>query len=1162
MLKSHEKFHSKNGKRQILVADDEQINREILGAILSEDYEVLFAEDGEQALQIMQENGDTLSLVLLDLMMPVMSGLELLKCVKGDPVLQRIPVIVLTSDQPAEIESLGLGAIDFIPKPYPQTGVILARVLRTIELSEDRQIIQHTERDSLTGLYTREYFFRYAEQYDRHHKDADMDCIVIDVNHFHMINERYGKAYGDKVLNRIGERLREMVSEADGIVCRHEADMFMIYCPHRTDYKAILDNASLSYAEDAQANNRVRLRMGVYPSVDKTLDIERRFDHAKIASDTVRGSFTKTIAMYDSQLHESELYQERLIEDFHTAIREEQFSIFYQPKFYVRSEIPELASAEALVRWKHPELGMISPGLFIPLFENNGLIQQLDNYVWRQAAAQVHDWKTRLGISVPVSVNVSRIDMYDPDLVGKFRNLLEEYDLKPEEFRLEITESAYTQDSQDIIDTVNELRDLGFRIEMDDFGTGYSSLNMISTLPIDALKLDMKFIRNAFRDGKDTRLIEIIIDIADYLSVPVIAEGVETEEQLNALKAMGCDIVQGYYFSKPLPAEEYEVYVAEKKKHHTQEAYSRKKAEEKQPTERAVSTSIAHALTSGFECIYYVDVQNGHYVEFSANGRYEDLQIERGGTDFFDDVRQNIPRLVHPDDRDRLYVFIQKDALLSQLVGGQTFTMTYRIVEEGKPVYYNLRAVNTYIRDNHHIVIGVSNIDAQMRQAIEDMDAREQNSAFVDLACALSSDFESIYYVDLLTNDYTQFTARSRYQDLKIQSSGHDFFSECQRNIPLVVYRDDQRRMAELFSRESLEKTFAEQPSITVPYRLMIENTPVCYQMKIARAQEDANHIVIGVSSVSTGAQIEETRLETHTYARLAQALSKDYFSIYLVDMDTDEYTEYSSDNTYKRLNVERSGRDFFETCCQDVMRHVCPEDTNKALAVWDKARLLPELEKGNTVSCTYRHLIEGTPVYINCKVLRMADGNDDRHIIIGVSNVDAQMKREQELLLARERANRDPLTGVKSKHFYVETETEINREIADGTTLPFAIAVCDVNGLKLVNDTYGHEAGDKLIKDAAMLICNIFDHSPVFRYGGDEFVVILKRRDFEKRSELMRMLKEQNETNAASGGVVIASGLADFVAGQDKDVASVFKKADVDMYENKRILKNARGGA
>ena len=565
MLKGHEVFHSINGKRQILIADDEMINREILGEMLRDDYEVLLAEDGITTLEMIKQYRETLSLVLLDILMPGMSGLDVLKAMKEDTLLSHIPVIMMTAERDSEVESLRLGAVDFIPKPYPAVDVVHARVLRTIELSEDREIIQSTEKDLLTGLYNKEFFYRYAEQYDHYHKDKEMDAVIIDVNHFRMVNERYGKSYGDEVLRLIGEQLLETVDEIGGLACRQEADTFLLYCPHAGNPGDILDAASMRLAGQNMSDNRIRLRMGIYECVDKSIDIERRFDRAKMAADSAKGSFTKTIGIYDDDLHEKQLYAEQLIEAFPAAIREKQFKVYYQPKFDVRPDTPVLTSAEALVRWIHPELGMISPGAFIPLFEENGLIQQLDYYVWEEAARQIREWKDRLKYSIPVSVNVSRIDMYDPNIVETLENLIEKHGLSGRDMLLEVTESAYTQDSAQIIETAQRLREKGFQIEMDDFGTGYSSLNMISTLPIDALKLDMQFIRNAFREDGNTHMLEVIIGISDFLSVPVIAEGVETEEQLHALKNLGCDIVQGYFFSKPVPASEFEPFILQKK---------------------------------------------------------------------------------------------------------------------------------------------------------------------------------------------------------------------------------------------------------------------------------------------------------------------------------------------------------------------------------------------------------------------------------------------------------------------------------------------------------------------------------------------------------------------------------------------------------------------
>ncbi len=564
MQDTHLRFHSSNGKRLVLVVEDEIINREILSNILSDTYELLFAENGQEALEAIHAHFDTLSLVLLDLVLPDIHGMDILKSVKEAPELSRIPVIVMTSDRESEVDSLTFGASDFISKPYPMPKVIRARVRRTIELSEDRAILRQTERDSLTGLLNREFFYRYAEQYDMYHKDQTMDAIVMDVNHFHLLNERHGKAFGDHILQQIAAYLKEMILEYGGLVCRLEADTFLIYCPHRTDYQSILDTIGAYLGEDSRS--LVRLRMGVYSEVDKTIDIERRFDRAKMAADTVRSSFAKAVAIYDNALHESEIYAEQLLEGFKAAIDEKQFVVFYQPKFDIQTQEPVLHSAEALVRWKHPTLGMISPSVFIPLFEKNGLIQVLDRYIWRQVAEQIQDWKTRLHFCVPVSVNVSRIDMLDSQLVESMEQLVTETGLTHADLHLEITESAYTQDAVQIIETVNRFRDKGFTIEMDDFGSGYSSLNMVSTLPIDALKLDMQFIRNAFSERKDTRMLEVVFDIADSLNVPTIAEGVETAEQMFTLKAMGCDVVQGYYFSRPIPPEEFESFLVARQK--------------------------------------------------------------------------------------------------------------------------------------------------------------------------------------------------------------------------------------------------------------------------------------------------------------------------------------------------------------------------------------------------------------------------------------------------------------------------------------------------------------------------------------------------------------------------------------------------------------------
>ena len=543
-------------KRHILIVDDEMVNREILGNLLKNDYEIHFAENGKQAQDILLRREHIYSLVLLDLLMPVMDGFELIEIIKNDEKLRSIPIIVMTSEKDAEVKSIKLGASDFITKPFDMPDVILARCERIIELQEDKNLINAAEKDHLTGLYTKDFFTEYIRQIEKYNPEKKMDIMVINIEHFHLINELYGRKQGDKVLICIADILSKLFEQTQDIGCRTEADYFYVYSENGTNYEDILVRL-LSGLEESVPASRVRLRMGVYSDVDKSLMAENWIDRAKTACDRIRGDYSRHIAYYNNEFYEKSKYQERLINDIDDAIASKDLIVYYQPKYGIQSDTPTLKSAEALIRWKHPEFGMISPGDFIPLFESNGLIQKLDRYVWKEAARQVGEWKKTYGISVPVSVNVSRMDIYYPKLRDDFKELLKENGLETNELMLEITESAYADNADQLVNVIENLRSDGFVIEMDDFGSGYSSLNMLTTIPIDALKMDMKFIRNMQKDEKSMKLVELVLDIAKFLQVPVIAEGVETEEQLMLLKERGCDIIQGYYFSKPVPPDEF-----------------------------------------------------------------------------------------------------------------------------------------------------------------------------------------------------------------------------------------------------------------------------------------------------------------------------------------------------------------------------------------------------------------------------------------------------------------------------------------------------------------------------------------------------------------------------------------------------------------------------
>ena len=387
-----------------------------------------------------------------------------------------------------------------------------------------------------------------------------MDAIAINFSRFHLINELRGRKFGDSVLKALAEGIKILVKEFSGLACRYDADTFYLYIGGGNSYEQMLKilqerlSCLLSPSE-------MRLRMGIFTDEKRSLPIIQRFDHALQACNSLRGKKGGVFRLYDEKMAEKEVFDALLLKDFESAIAQKQFKVNYQPKFNIKGEKPVLCSAEALVSWIHPTLGRVRPDLFIPLFEENGLITMLDQYVWEEAAKQIRKWKDDWGLTVPVSVNVSRVDINFPEFSDFISRIVRENNLLPSEYMLEITESAYTEDSRLIIDVVNNLRKCGHKIEMDDFGSGYSSLNMITSMPIDALKLDKAFIDNIAAGNKEMRLVELVLDIARNLEVPVIAEGVETEEQYKLLKAAGCDIIQGYYFSKPLAPEEFIKFV-------------------------------------------------------------------------------------------------------------------------------------------------------------------------------------------------------------------------------------------------------------------------------------------------------------------------------------------------------------------------------------------------------------------------------------------------------------------------------------------------------------------------------------------------------------------------------------------------------------------------
>lgn len=427
------------------------------------------------------------------------------------------------------------------------------------EAKEAKSTIEFLERDPVTSLYTETAFYRHAEELLREHPDVDFDIIALDIERFKMVNEAFGTETGNRLLNHVALCLLSIRTPEKSLFTRARADMFFALVPRTQGIYEQLNRNIENLLENYPLPMRLQIKAGVYTVENREITVPRMCDRALLALRSIKGIFGKQIVPYDDSMRVRMMLEQKIIDSMEEALRTDQFQIYIQPKVEIASATP--IGAEVLVRWFHPEYGMIPPSDFIPIFEKNGFIYALDQYVWKKACELLRRLKETNKLDIPLSVNVSRVDIYQPNLQEVLTAAVNESGLSQKDLHLEITETAYGEDTKQLLAVVHRLKEQGFVIEMDDFGNGYSSLNTLSELPIDVLKLDLKFLELG-RDVKRRRTImQFVVNLAEALNLQVIAEGVETEEQAALLREMGCRCAQGYLYGRPMPVEEFYTYM-------------------------------------------------------------------------------------------------------------------------------------------------------------------------------------------------------------------------------------------------------------------------------------------------------------------------------------------------------------------------------------------------------------------------------------------------------------------------------------------------------------------------------------------------------------------------------------------------------------------------
>lgn len=539
-------------RRRILLIDQEAHKRGELAEQLSERFDVVEKEDIEEGIRLLEERFSDFSVVILNEQIPGSSSSTLLPKITGNPFLAAVPAIVLSNRISPFEESrlLELGASDCIEMPV-EKNVLLSHIFNLIRLKEMNGTLQYLKRDEQTGLLSKQAFAFYTKQLLRDNPDKDYALIMTDVDQFTALRAIYGEETANYLLLHIAGQLNQYAEE--GICGRYTSDRLVCLMPAETVSRQWLEELLERMKERSPIVDAV-VRCGVYQPIDRELSIQRIFDRTIFALKSIKSTYDEMIGYYDGSVSQRYVRELGYALRFQEALRNEEFEIWYQPKFDPYQNI--MTGAEALVRWRNPDGSYNMPGEFLSLFESNGMIHWLDEYMFRLVCRQQKAWKDSGLKPVPVSINLSRRSMHQSGLAERYHAIAEEYEIKPEFLPIEITESTAIGGIQ-LQNAALQLVRQGFPIHMDDFGAGYSSMQTLNVLKFDTIKLDKGLI-DFIGDEKGELILKYAMGLIKALEIKMVAEGVETQSQLNFLKENGCSQIQGFYYSKPLCESDFE----------------------------------------------------------------------------------------------------------------------------------------------------------------------------------------------------------------------------------------------------------------------------------------------------------------------------------------------------------------------------------------------------------------------------------------------------------------------------------------------------------------------------------------------------------------------------------------------------------------------------
>ena len=571
---------------------------------------------------------------------------------------------------------------------------------------------------------------------------------------------------------------------------------------------------------------------------------------------------------------------------------------------------------------------------------------------------------------------------------------------------------------------------------------------------------------------------------------------------------------------------------------------------------------IAEALLVDYSSVYYINAVTNEYYWYSVNPEFHSLKIEQGGDDFFKNIIRDCKKVVYEEDQHIFCEDLQKERLLNEMKKGTMQNIEYRLMINGVPTWHTLRMIRGLDDSSDYFVLGVINIDDIHRRRIEEQENSRQKEIYNQITASLAAQYDTMYYIDIETGTYFEISSNDEYKKLNVPATGKDFFAQSRRSIRKYVHPDDQEKAIKAHYMDAMLDNLKKNHMFSIEYRLVVEDK-VRYIRHSEMTARDKKHIIVFIENIDSEIlarkALKEQQKNSITYTQIAESLASHFDLIYYVDCVSSNYIEFATHKLYGELEIKEQGEDFFADSERNIDRLIYYEDRERFRIFLDRDNLITQLEKNRQLVENYRMEIDGgKPSYTRMTVILSSDCT---HFIICVENRDEEVKRENEqiqaLTMANEIARKDPLTGIRNKVAYKEMAKALQKSIEDQSVSQFGIVLCDINNMKVINETQGHKAGDEYICNTCKLICRIFDHSPVFRLDGDEFIAILKNQDYNDREKLLESVRKNVEDNINIGeGVVFATGFAEYVPYIDVSLDDVFERADKAMQEDKQRLK------